>query len=95
LRARIHIAKGNHESVEERFQTAAQELRSIPMPFWLAVTLLEHAEWLIEQGRTEEAVSLLAEARGLFEGLMAQPWLERVAAASEQLAGQPASAAPA
>jgi len=65
------------------------------MPFWLAVTLLEHAEWLIEQGRTEEAVSLLAEARELFEGLMAQPWPERVAAASEQLAGQPASAAPA
>ena len=95
LRARIHIAKGNHEGVEERFQTAARELRSIPMPFWLAVTLLEHAEWLIEQGRTEEAVSLLAEARELFEGLMAQPWLERVAAASEPLAGQPASAAPA
>jgi hypothetical protein len=56
---------------------------------------LEHAEWLIDQGLTEEADSLLAEARELFEGLRAQPWLERVAAASEQLAGQPASAAPA
>ena len=44
------------------------------MPFWLAVTLLEHGE-LTGDG------SLLAEARELFEQLGARPWLDRVDAA--------------
>ena len=47
------------------------------MPFYLAVSELEHAEWLAEQGRAEEAEPLLAEAREIFERLGATPWLER------------------
>ena len=65
------------------------------MPFWLAVTLLEHGEWLTDQGRGNEAEPMLAEAKDLFEGLRAQPWIERTAAASARLAEEPASAAPA
>ena len=95
LRAKIDATRGDHDDVAANFGTAAREFRVIPMPFWLAVTLLEHAEWLSDRGRTEGAAPLLAEAREIFEGLGARPWLERVASTSVQLAGQPASAAPA
>ena len=37
--------------------------RELGMPFYLAVTLLEHGEWLESQGRPEEAVPRLTEAR--------------------------------
>ena len=46
------------------------------MPFWVAVTELEHAELL---GGGAEAERLLAEAREIFERLGATPWLERPA----------------
>ena len=45
--------------------------------FYLAVTQLEQAEWLAEQGRADEAEPLLAEARETFEQLGATPWLAR------------------
>jgi class 3 adenylate cyclase/tetratricopeptide (TPR) repeat protein len=77
LRARVDIAKGEHEGVERRLQKAADEFRAIPMPFWLGVTLLEHGEWLAEQGRPDEAERPVAEAREIFERLRARPWLER------------------
>ena len=47
------------------------------MPFYLATSELERAEWLATQGRVEEAEPLLAEARAIFEQLEAAPWLER------------------
>ncbi len=78
LRAKVDIAKGRHEGVERRFQNAADEFRAIPAPFWLGVTLLDHAEWLVGQSRAEAAEPLLTEARQIFEGLRAGPWLERV-----------------
>jgi hypothetical protein len=46
----------------------------------VAVTQLEHAEWLTEQGRSDDAQPLIVEARETFEQLRATPWLERVAA---------------
>ena len=49
------------------------------MPFWLALTELEHAESLSAQGRASEAEALLAEAREIFARLEATPWLERAA----------------
>jgi hypothetical protein len=48
------------------------------LPFWLAVTLLEHGEWLTAVGRADEAQSTLDEARTLFQKLKARPWLERL-----------------
>jgi hypothetical protein len=48
------------------------------MPFYLAATQLEHGEWLSPQGRVTEVEAKLAEARELFEGLDAKPWLERL-----------------
>jgi hypothetical protein len=53
---------------------------------------LEHAEWLVAQGRAEEAEPLLAEARELFERLRAVPWLERLDAARPAAARVPAEA---
>jgi hypothetical protein len=48
------------------------------VPFWMAVTLLEYAEWLTGQGRADDATSSLTEAREIFERLEARPWLERL-----------------
>jgi tetratricopeptide (TPR) repeat protein len=81
LRARLDAAHGRHEGVEERFRAAAGLFREFDLAFHLAVTQLEHAEWLGGQGRTEEAHPLVAEARQAFEQLQAVPWLERVARA--------------
>jgi hypothetical protein len=53
---------------------AADRFRSLSLPFWLAVTLLELAEAL---GGGVEAERPLAEAREIFERLGATPWLER------------------
>ena len=52
------------------YEVAAAGFRKLGIPFWLAVTLLEHAELTGD----EES---LAEAREIFQGLKATPWLER------------------
>lgn len=62
---------------EEGFSTAAAIFRGLSMPFWLAVTLLEHGEALVAQSRSAEAEPLLVEARSIFERLGARPWLDR------------------
>jgi hypothetical protein len=64
--------------VEAGFKRAAGMLRELETPFWMAVTLLEHGEWLVRQERAEDAKPLLDEAREVFERLEAAPWLERV-----------------
>jgi hypothetical protein len=51
------------------------------MPFWLAITLTEHAEWLTSAGRAADAEPLLAEARATFEALDAKRWLARIESA--------------
>jgi hypothetical protein len=58
----------------EGFQEAARRFRELETPFWLAVTLLEHAELSGDEAS-------LGEAREIFERLEATPWLERAAAA--------------
>ena len=77
FRARLDGAPSGYERAAERF-------RDLHLPFWLAVTLLEHGEL------TGDA-SLLDEAREIFERLEARPWLERVTvAAAKQQAHVPA-----
>ena len=78
IRARLDAGRGETAVVEEGFETAAELFRQVSIPFWLAVTLTEHGEWLAEQGRGDEALPILSEARAVFEGLKARPWLERV-----------------
>ena len=52
------------------------------MVFWLAVTQLEHAEQLGQDGRSADVEPLLVEAREVFERLDAAPWIARAAQAS-------------
>jgi tetratricopeptide (TPR) repeat protein len=78
LRARLLAARGEDASVEAFFKSSVGLFRELSMRYWLAVALAEQGEWLIGQGRTEDASPLLDEARGIFERLGARPWRERV-----------------
>lgn len=78
FRARLEASRNGAEGVESGFKLAAGLFREIGVPFWLAVTLAEHGEWLVGQGQPAEAEPLLAEAREIFERLKARPWLERL-----------------
>ncbi len=59
------------------WKAAAGAFREIGATFWVAVTLVEHGEWLANHGRAE-ATEILAEARMIMEQLQARPWLERL-----------------
>jgi class 3 adenylate cyclase/tetratricopeptide (TPR) repeat protein len=78
LRAWLAATLGHREGIEVSFKAAAGMLRELGIPFWLAVTLLEHAEWLARDGDATRGRPLLTEARAIFERLGAQPWLERL-----------------
>jgi hypothetical protein len=75
---------------DDLFKGAAGLFRELALPFYLAITEYEHAEWLARQRRAEEAQPLLAEARQIFERLEANTWLERLA--QPALAGRAAEA---
>jgi len=74
FRARL---PGNDTSTERNFETATAFFRELEMPFWLALTLFEHASWCIAQERRAEAEPLLAQARDIFARLGATTWIER------------------
>jgi class 3 adenylate cyclase/predicted ATPase len=78
FRARIAARTGATEDAERLFKGAGGRFHELAIPFHLAVTRLEHAEWLAEQGRADDARPLLAEAREIFERLDARPWLDRL-----------------
>ena len=50
FRARLAAARGEHEGVEQGFKTAAGIFREHGLTFPMAVTELEHGEWLVAQG---------------------------------------------
>ncbi|MEK6274540.1 MAG: adenylate/guanylate cyclase domain-containing protein [Actinomycetota bacterium] len=79
FRARLDAQHGRVEGVDKSFRSAGAVFREFGFAFYLAVTELEHAEWLAAQGRGDEAQPLLDEARQAFEQLQATPWLERAA----------------
>jgi hypothetical protein len=81
FRARLAAEDGESRKAEQGFAAAAVTFREFGMPFLLAVTLIEHGEWLLSEDRVAEAEPLLAEARETFERLQAKPWLKRVEAA--------------
>jgi ATP/maltotriose-dependent transcriptional regulator MalT len=76
-RARLSAVRGEVDEADRLSKRAAARFRELAMPFYLATTQLEHAEWLVQQGRVGEAEPLLTEARDVFDGLRARPWLER------------------
>jgi predicted ATPase/class 3 adenylate cyclase len=79
IRARLAAARGDREVAEAGFEGAAGMLRELGIPFWRAITLLEHAEWLAQNGDAQQAEPLFTEAAAVFERLGARPWLERLA----------------
>jgi tetratricopeptide (TPR) repeat protein len=93
LRARLDAARGNLEPVEDRFRIATSLFREFGLVFHVAVTQLEHAEWLTAQQRADDAEQLLAEAGQTFEQLQATPWLERTTQAAATRA-EPETAIP-
>ena len=78
FRARLAAIARDRDRVEDDFKYAAHVFREYGVPFWLAVTQLEHGEWLVEQGSVEESEPLLDDAREIFVRLEATPWLERL-----------------
>jgi class 3 adenylate cyclase/tetratricopeptide (TPR) repeat protein len=81
FRARLAAADGEKRKAERAFATATSICREYSMPFYLAVTLTEQAEWLVADNRGADAEPLLSEAREIFERLGATPWLGRVESA--------------
>ena len=90
-RKRIVSGPGSTTTSAE-FEVAAADFRRLEMAFYLAVTLLEHGEWLVAHDREDEAEPLLAEAREIFERLGARPWLDRAAAVRPEEGREPVPA---
>jgi predicted ATPase/class 3 adenylate cyclase len=90
--ARLDARRGIHDRVEHNFRSAETLFAEYGLVFHHAATQLEHAEWLVGQGRGDEAGLLLGEARVTFEQLEARPWLDRVDAvqAATRTTGIPA-----
>ena len=86
FRARRAWLMGDAALVEPGFKAAAGMFREIGLPFPLAETLIEHGEWLVQQGRPTDAEPLLREAREIFERLKAKPWLDRLSKSESALA---------
>ncbi len=79
LEAQAYRFRARMNDEEARFKTAAGGFREYNFPFWLAVTELEHGEWLARQDRAADEEPLFAEAQVIFERLEARPWVERAA----------------
>ena len=77
LQARFAAEDSDDLAAESGFKRAAGLFREMGANFYLAVTQLEHGEWLIGRRRSDEAAGLISEARATFERLQARPWLER------------------
>jgi predicted ATPase/DNA-binding SARP family transcriptional activator len=69
--------RGEADALEPGLIRATALFRELSMPFYVAMTQLEHAEWLAGHERGGEAEPVLGEARETFRRLEAKPWLER------------------
>ena len=78
FRGRLAVAAGDADRADQMFRRAAALFRELATPFPMAVTLLEHGEWLAGTGASDEAAPLLAGAVEVFAGLRAQPWIDRL-----------------
>jgi len=76
-RARLAVHGGERALAELMFKSATAMFKELGMPFWVATTLSEQAEWLRQEGRAREADPLGEEAAALFKRLEARSWLKR------------------
>ena len=82
LRGLLAVARGEDPERDLRAAAAAHEVYGAP--YLLAQTRYELAQWLLNQGSTEEALGLLDQARATFLRLGAVPALERTDALQRQ-----------
>ncbi len=93
LEAQAQRFRARMSNDEAGFKSAAGGFREYGIPFWLAVTQLEHAEWLLQQSRGREATALFEEAHDTFVRLQATPWIDRADSLAPRLSGaEPVSA---
>ena len=85
FRARLAAMDLDDASAEANYSWASARFRDIRANFYVAVTLLEHGEWLLDRGKVRDAHELIEQARTMFEGMGARPWLDRIAAKAEVL----------
>ncbi len=86
--ARLAAARKEADRVEAGFDAATRQFEELSMPFLRAVTLLEHGEWLVSQGRSTEAEPMFRQARETFAQLKAAPWLERLDRVSPEIVAE-------
>ena len=67
--ARLGVFGAGELGIEASFMAAEDKFRRLGVPFWLAVTQLEHGERLLADGRAAEARPLFEDARETFERL--------------------------
>ncbi len=70
---RLPPTPASQDGSQPGFKAAEALFRQAENAFWLAVTLLDHGEWLLSERRDADAEPLLAEAREIFERLKAAP----------------------
>ena len=75
--ARLARIRGSGAEPEAALAAAEEEFRRVGARFDLALTLLDHAEWLVDSGSVADADARLSEAMAIFEELGADPWLDR------------------
>ena len=84
IRANAAAARGDDAEAADSFGVALANARNVGYAFYLAPVLVDYGRWLVDTGRADEAEPLLAEARGLWEGMGAVAWLERIAQIEER-----------
>jgi hypothetical protein len=78
FRARLGAASGVDAAlIDADFASGTASLAAFGAPYWHARCLLDHGEWLTDQGRTPEATAFVDEAERLFTKLRATPWVDR------------------
>ena len=77
-RARLAALEDHHETAEPNFKAAIGLFRETGIPYWRALSQVEYGEWLVAQGRREDAGPTLQEARDTLDRLGASTWLERL-----------------
>jgi len=90
-RAKQAAGMGDLERGDRLFRGAAALMRELATPFPMAVTLLDHAEALLDAGDPSAAEPFAVEARSVFESLRAAPWVERAERAASKTGDRVAS----
>jgi len=80
-RGLVATRRGDEDAAIEAFGTGLAAARSAGDRWLTAQLLTDYGDALVSFGRAEEAAPLFDEAEGLWEGMGAKRWLERIAAA--------------